>query len=126
MAACRRDAPHVDRPPGDDAQVHVELLVVEDCPHEAAAASLLARAIQDVGLRGVPVVTTMIHTEPEAEQRHFPGSPTFLVNGRDPFVQADVTPALGCRIYETPDGLAGVPDVRSLRKALREAAAGGS
>ena len=100
----------------------VELLVVEDCRHEVAAAALLTRAIQDVGLHGVTVVTTTIRTEQEADQRDFAGSPTFLVNGQDLFARANARPALACRIYETPDGLAGVPDVRSLRKALKEAA----
>ena len=98
------------------------MLVVRDCPHEPGAASLMAQALQDIGLSGVPVVTTTIRTEREARQRGFLGSPTFLVNGRDPFAQPGASPALACRLYETPDGLAAMPDVRSLRKALKEAA----
>jgi hypothetical protein len=103
--------------------VNIELLVVQDCPHEAAAASLLLRAIQDVDLGEVKVITTTVRTQREAERWGFVGSPTFRLNGRDLFAQPGAFPALACRIYETSTGLAGVPGLDSLSSALKEAAA---
>jgi len=49
----------------------------------------------------------------------FTGSPTILVDGRDPFARAETTFGLTCRVYETPDGLAGSPTPDQVRAALR-------
>ncbi|MEV5943861.1 hypothetical protein [Streptomyces sp. NPDC051994] len=64
----------------------------------------------------------MIDTQVEAERLGFTGSPTILVNGRDPFAESGRTPRLTCRGYGTPDGWAGVPTVDQLRQALRAVA----
>jgi hypothetical protein len=101
----------------------VELLVTPECPNETAARDLLRTALDDVGLTRVPVVTSIVGSVEDAARRGFTGSPTILINGRDPFVAADQS-GLACRIY-TIDGTAhGIPDVRDLRRALKQAAAG--
>jgi hypothetical protein len=101
----------------------VELLVTPECPNETPARVLLRTALDDVGLARIPVVTSVVGSVEDAARRGFTGSPTILINGRDPFVAAD-QPGLACRIY-TIDGTArGVPDVRDLRRALKQAAVG--
>lgn len=98
----------------------VELLVIPDCPHSAAAAGLLRAALDDVGLGRVSIRVSVVETEQDAETRRFPGSPTILIDGRDPFARPDARPALACRMYEPG---AATPDLRQLRQALKRAAA---
>jgi len=57
----------------------------------------------------------------DAERLRFLSSPTILIEGRDPFGDADEGSGLLCRVYMTPDGLAGSPTLDQLRTALREA-----
>jgi hypothetical protein len=103
--------------------VEVELLVIPDCPHDASAHELLRRALDDVGLDGVGIRTTIIDSQELAEQRGFTGSPTILLNGRDPFEQPDRKPGVACRVYDSPGGHSGIPELRALRQALKREAA---
>jgi hypothetical protein len=103
--------------------VNVELLVVVDCPNEEPAAALLRTALDDVGLSDVGFITTVIGTQQAGDERSFIGSPTVLINGADPFVEPNRTPGLACRVYNTPEGLAGIPNLRDVRRALKLAAA---
>jgi len=105
------------------AIVDVELLVLRDCPREAAARTLLRTALDDIGLPGLQFATTVVDSDEVAELRGFVGSPTILINGADPFADASRAPALACRIYPGPGGFVGVPDLRDLRQALKRGAA---
>lgn len=101
--------------------MRVELLVVPDCPHESAAARLLAEALADVGLGSVEFAVTVIESQADADRRHFIGSPTFSVDGQDVFPEADRPASIACRVYAAGEN--GVPPVRDLRQALKRAAA---
>ncbi|NNM46960.1 hypothetical protein HJG52_13200 [Knoellia sp. DB2414S] len=101
----------------------IELLVVSDCPNEAAAAALIATAVADTGVRATITRTTIV-SEDQAQQRGFIGSPTILLDGVDPFAVPAAAVGLACRLYSTPNGLAGVPGLRDLRQALKRVAAG--
>lgn len=103
-------------------RVEIELLVVPECPNEAAAGELIRTVLADLQMTGAAVRTTIIDTEDEARRRGFTGSPTILVNGRDPFASADASTGLACRLYSTLEGPRGVPDVPDLRRALKIAA----
>ena len=100
----------------------VELLLIPDCPNERAAQELLRVALDDVGLARTPIRAIIVGSQQDAEQRSFVGSPTILLDGLDPFPAA-AEPALACRIYATPDGPAGTPPLRELRRAIKRAAA---
>lgn len=99
----------------------VELLVVSSCPNESAAYNLAAAALADIGMNP-RVRTSVIESDAEAVTRGFTGSPTFLINGHDPFSQPGAVAGLACRVYRTASGLAGVPPFEELRAALRLAA----
>lgn len=101
----------------------IELLVVPDCPHEAAAADLITTAVADTRVRAT-VTRTVITSQDQARRRGFVGSPTILLDGSDPFADPVAPPAMACRLYSTPDGLRGVPELRDLRQALKQAADG--
>lgn len=100
--------------------MRIELMVVPDCPHEDAARALLRRALDDIGLGSVVFEVVSVETASVAEQVHFLGSPSFVVEGRDLFGQAAQAAGMACRIY--PGGQP-LPDLRDLRRALKEAAA---
>lgn len=100
--------------------MHVELLVVRDCPNEALAVAMLRAALDEMGLSGIGIVTTVIETSQAAERRGFIGSPTFLINGIDPFGEPGQPSALACRVYPHPSGLTGLPDLSELRQALTQ------
>jgi hypothetical protein len=102
--------------------MHVRLLLVPDCPNAEPAAAVVRQALDEVGLTDVPVTTHTVDTQAEAEQLGFLGSPTILINGRDPFPDSGRQPALGCRLYHHQTGPNGIPPIQPIRQALRDAA----
>jgi hypothetical protein len=102
--------------------MQIELLLVPDCPHQAAAAELVATALADTGVKAT-VTHTIVASEDQARERGFIGSPTILLNGSDPFASPEAPVALACRLYSTPEGLRAVPPLRDLRQALKREAA---
>lgn len=99
----------------------VELLVVPDCPNEGSAYDLTLAALAELDV-SASVTTTVIESDEQAHARGFTGSPTFLINGRDPFAEPGAGVGVACRVYRTPDGLAGVPTREELHEELRRAA----
>jgi hypothetical protein len=101
--------------------MRVELMVVPDCPHEASARAVLNQAAQLAGVLDLELTITVIDSDEEAHRRGFIGSPTFLIEGVDPFPVPGAPPAVACRVYLTAAGHAGTPDVAALQKALTRA-----
>jgi hypothetical protein len=102
--------------------MEIELLVTPDCPHAPTAADLIKTAVADTRIRAT-ISQTTINSEEQARNRAFTGSPTILLNGVDPFARPDAPVGLVCRLYLTSDGPRGVPGIRELRQAMKEAAA---
>ncbi|MFF8196573.1 hypothetical protein ACF05L_38220 [Streptomyces bobili] len=102
--------------------MNIEVLVVPDCPHEKPAVELLRRVLDDFALQDVRFGTRVISDTREAERATFTGSPTFLLDGHDPFADPGRAPGLACRLYRTPGGLAVLPTPAQLREALETAA----
>jgi hypothetical protein len=103
------------------SDMDVEVLVVPDCPNESVAISVLRLAFDRVGLAAQPIRISVIASQQQAEERGFVGSPTFLLDGVDPFGVAGQSPAFACRVYATPAGLSGVPPLGDLVSALTAA-----
>lgn len=99
----------------------IEILLVADCPNGKPAAERLRAALDSLGLSDTTVTHRLVADQGEAEELGFTGSPTILINGRDPFAEAGRTPGLACRVYPTPEGLAGLPSLDQLRQALGSA-----
>lgn len=96
----------------------VRLLYFDGCPHVALAEERLRTALSTLGRDADKVTHGLVATAEEAEMYGFIGSPTVLVNGRDPFAQGDEQVALACRVFRTPAGLAGAPTVEQLVEVL--------
>lgn len=114
----RTDPARNEPPDEDDGAMRIELLVVPDCPHQDSALQVVRVAGRLAGLGEVPVTVTVIDSVEEAQRRGFAGSPTFLIDGVDPFAQPGAPTGIACRIYPTPGGPAGVPTVEQLADAL--------
>jgi hypothetical protein len=96
--------------------VDVTLLYFEDCPSwREASAHLETLAEEDSSL---VVHHQIVDTDLAAQQHRFCGSPSIHSNGHDLFADRDAPIGLSCRIYQTPDGLAGSPTLEALRHAL--------
>ncbi len=96
--------------------MRVELLYVEGCPNaKLVDERLSALAVE----RGFELERRKVETPEQAAEMGFRGSPTILVDGRDPFAEDDEpVEGLSCRVYHTREGAAGAPSDEQLRDAL--------
>jgi hypothetical protein len=101
--------------------MRIEVVVVKECPNEQLAVGRLRQALEVTGLHRAEVVTRVVADQAEAERLSFTGSPTVLIDGRDPFAEAGRIPGMTCRLYRTPEGLDGAPGVGRLQQALATA-----
>jgi hypothetical protein len=97
--------------------MEIELCYFDGCPNWQATEAMLLRILGELGI-DVEVHHTLIETPEAAERLGFRGSPTVLINGRDPFADPKAPIGLSCRIYRTETGLAGSPSPAQLRSAL--------
>lgn len=100
--------------------MRIEVLVVPDCPHRAAAVELVRELLDELGLPG-QLRIGVIDSAAEAVRRGFAGSPTILVDGVDPFAEPGQAAGLACRIYRGAAGAGPVPDRQALRRILQAA-----
>lgn len=70
---------------------------------------------------GVDVRRERVDTAEQAQGLGFAGSPTVLIDGRDPFADDEARVGLSCRLYATPEGLRGAPDIEDCRRAIAAA-----
>jgi hypothetical protein len=101
----------------DDGTVEVRLLYFDDCPNWRHAEARLREALADLDTP-VEVGYQLVSSAEEAESAGFRGSPTILINRRDPFASRGDRVGLACRIYHTPDGVEPARTVEQLRAAL--------
>ena len=94
----------------------VSLLYFDDCPNWKLADQRLAAIV--IERPAVVVTRHRVETVDEAERLGFHGSPSILVDGVDVFAEPGAGVGLSCRVYRTPDGLAGAPTMEQLRAAL--------
>jgi hypothetical protein len=101
--------------------MELRLLYVEDCPNWRLADARLREALAGLGEVAATVSYQLVRTPEEAERAGFRGSPTILVNGRDPFARPDEPVGLSCRLYLGAQGPEPAPTVEQLRAALADA-----
>ena len=99
----------------------VRLRFFDGCPGWRVAEERLRTALDETGHHEVTIVRELVTTLDEARERHFVGSPTILINGRDPFASANDEPALACRVYPSPGGFSGSPSIEEFVTALERA-----
>jgi len=100
--------------------VELTVLAVPGCPNAPELERRLAAAL--AGRPAVRVARQVITSPDEAARWQMHGSPTLLVNGRDPFAEPGTSPAVACRLYRAEDGrLDGAPALDALRRVLEQA-----
>lgn len=101
--------------------MEIEILYIEGCPHREETVQLVDETVERLGL-DAEIVETEVADEEQARRLGFLGSPSVRLDGEDiePGAMADATVGLGCRVYETPDGLSGTPPVEMLEAALSQ------
>ena len=101
----------------------VELLYFDGCPGIDRVSPVVAPLAEAAGAR---VVRRRVETPQEAEAQRFLGSPTVRVDGMDvePGAERRSDYGMKCRLYQTADGLTGVPEQEWVREALQRATSG--
>ena len=100
------------------ADLVVELLAVEDCPHLEQARRDLESVLRK-GIIEVPIQLILVSSQEDAEFLDFHGSPTIRINGEDVVPSDGLPVALACRVYRDSDGNAqGWPPVDAIRAAV--------
>ncbi len=97
----------------------IEVLTIPDCPNRSAALDHLREAVRIAGLSDVVVTERRIDDPDEATSAGMHGSPTILLDGRDPFADGHTEPSLSCRLYRAEGGVDGAPSVAALVDALK-------
>jgi hypothetical protein len=97
----------------------VEFLWWRGCPSSEEALAQLREEMAAAGLDPEAVIVHELHTDEEAEQESFVGSPTIRVDGEDIQAPGDEPVGLTCRVYRLRDGRASpLPDRADLADAL--------
>jgi hypothetical protein len=100
------------------ADLRVELLAVEDCPHLEQARRDLDAVLRQ-GIIEVPIQLVFVSSQDDAEFLGFQGSPTIRINGQDVVPQPELPIALSCRLYRDGDGQPiGSPPVEAIQAAV--------
>jgi hypothetical protein len=111
--------------------MQVKILYFTGCPNLATIADRVRMVLAELGQADVSVQAEDVQ-QASALSPAWAGSPTLLLDGRDPFAAADRPRAAtdgglnlvpspsrdACRIYVTANGLGGAPSVEQLRTAL--------
>ena len=100
--------------------MQVSLVYFADCPNWSEAGRRLRLALDLIGRPDVEIRFVQVRTEVEAAAAGFAGSPTFVVDGVDLLGPVPGPVGLACRVYATPAGLAGVPEVSQVVAALEK------
>lgn len=111
----------IETPPPLTSTLGVSVQYLADCPHWPLAEQRVRAALAQLGRPDIDVELECVHSADHAARLAFSGSPTVLVNGRDPFAHAGGMIGLSCRRYVTPVGLEGAPSVEQLVAVLTAA-----
>jgi hypothetical protein len=94
-----------------------EIHYFNSCPSWKKARDLVREILDEMGIED-EIKMKRIETDEEAKKSEFPGSPTIRLDGKDIFPVSHTDYALGCRVYQTPDGFQGLPTMEMLRERL--------
>ena len=98
-------------------KLDIELLYFDDCPSWKNALETLEAIVEEYGITST-ISLIRVETQEEAVSHGFVGSPTIRVNKKDLFPADQGQFALGCRIYQTSEGLKGWPTKEMLLEKL--------
>lgn len=98
--------------------MNVALFHVPACPSLERARTRLRQALDATGLSAT-VRETEVSTSEAAAHVGMCGSPTILIDGRNPFAGDGEPTSLSCRLYAVDGSIDGAPSVGQLVAALQ-------
>ena len=101
-----------------ESNLNIELLYFDDCPSWKKALNILEESLKNLGI-SQEVSLIPVETQEEAEMNEFAGSPMIRVNGVDLFPTGQTNYALGCRLYQTPEGFRSWPTEEMISEKLQ-------
>jgi hypothetical protein len=105
----------------DLSTMDVRLRYFDGCPNWQTAEARLREALDSTSAgTGVEITLERVESDGEAQALRFQGSPTILLDGRDPFPAEESGFGLTCRLYRTEAGLEGSPSLSQLRMAVAD------
>ena len=90
----------------------------DGCPHWKLADRRVQNVLRNLARSDVKLEYQLIDSPQAADRARFRGSPTILIDGRDPFASADQPFGLTCRVFQTEDGAQGAPTEAQLQRLL--------
>jgi hypothetical protein len=90
----------------------------DGCPHWKLAEQRVLDVVKGFSSDQITLERQLIDSPMTAERVGFDGSPTILVDGRDPFVTGAESIGLGCRLFVTENGVQGAPSEAQLRDVI--------
>ena len=93
--------------------MQISLQYFDGCPSWRTLDERLRSVLEAAG-RAETITYVRVETDDDAQCLQFHGSPTILIDGRDPFEGSGLPIGLTCRLYRTPDGMAGSPTTEQL------------
>ena len=95
----------------------IEVLYFDDCPSWKNAQTILIELLEKLEI-SPEIILIKVETEEEAIKNKFTGSPMIKVNGEELFPTGQENYALGCRVFQTPEGYRGMPTKEMLSEKL--------
>jgi glutaredoxin len=101
----------------------VDILYIDGCPSKNRVEKLVQQILDELGVSGAQVSTTMVSTYAQAESIKFVGSPTIRINDVDIEPDTDRLTEFGLnpRTYKVKGMEQDMPDLRLLKDAVRKA-----
>src|SRR6266852_4764473 len=96
----------------------VTIQYFDGCPHWRLADERVRKVIQGLSTDDVTLEYQLIDSPETADRVGFHGSPTILIDGRDPFATGTEAVGMTCRVFRTEDGVQGAPTETQLRGVL--------
>lgn len=101
-----------------EKNINIELLYFDDCPSWKNALDILEESLKKLGI-SQDVSLIPVETQEEAEENEFTGSPMIRIKGVDLFPTGQKNYALGCRVYQSPEGIKGWPTEEMIIEKLQ-------
>ena len=102
-----------------EGNLTIELLYFDDCPSWRNSLGILSDLLEKLGISEKTILIS-VETQEEAEKYRFTGSPMIRVIGEDLFPTSQENYALGCRVYQTPDGFQGWPTEEMIEERITQ------
>ncbi len=99
--------------------MRIELLYFDGCSSWEEGLDNLNAALALEGLQA-DLQLVRVEDNQAAGRLKFLGSPSFRIDGVDPWGEERANYSLSCRVYRTEAGLRGAPTVEMLQEALRK------